>query len=325
MITGLIFLIIIFSLVLVKSADQVVVAIRRIAKETHAGIFVVSSIILAVSTSFPELFVGITSALEKESDLALGVVLGSNIANIALVGASAAFIIGRVNINSNYIKQDVLIAFIAGLLPFTLIMIDRNLTRIDGIILITTYLAYATGFFKHRYEQIGREHQEESFVYRFFRKIKNIESVKSRELGRFFLGISILLLSADIIVKLSKSLALYANIDVFIIGLIVLAIGTSLPEFAFSIRSLEDGQPSMFLGNILGSVIANSTLIVGISVLIYPLNNIVFSDYFVAVFVFVITFITFWFFIKTKHELMRWEAGLLIIIYIIFLILEFTK
>ena len=81
----------------------------------------------------------------------------------------------------------------------------------------------------------------------------------------------------------------------------------------------------MFLGNILGSVIANSTLIVGISVLIYPLNNIVFSDYFVAVFVFVITFITFWFFIKTKHELMRWEAGLLIIIYIIFLILEFTK
>src|SRR3989344_5729297 len=280
MITGLIFLIIIFSFVLVKSADQVVVAIRRIAKETHAGIFVVSSIILAVSTSFPELFVGITSALEKESDLALGVVLGSNIANIALVGASAAFIIGRVNINSNYIKQDVLIAFIAGLLPFTLIMIDRNLTRIDGIILITTYLAYATGFFKHRYEQIGREHQEESFVYRFFRKIKNIESVKSRELGRFFLGISILLLSADIIVKLSKSLALYANIDVFIIG---------------------------------------------ISVLIYPLNNIVFSDYFVAVFVFVITFITFWFFIKTKHELMRWEAGLLIIIYIIFLILEFTK
>src|SRR3990172_11486626 len=110
MITGLIFLIIIFSLVLVKSADQVVVAIRRIAKETHAGVFVVSSIILAISTSFPELFIGITSALEKESELALGVVLGSNIANIALIGALAAFIIGKVNINSNYISLHLVIA-----------------------------------------------------------------------------------------------------------------------------------------------------------------------------------------------------------------------
>ena len=324
MIAGLIFLLIVSSFILIKSADMVVVAIRRIAKETHAGVFVVSSIILAISTSFPELFIGISSALEKESELALGVVLGSNIANIALIGALAAFIIGKVNINSNYIRRDVVIAFIAGLLPFLLVMFDKDLTRIDGLILITTYLAYATGFFKHRYEQIGREHKEEGFFYRFFRKVRNIESIKSRELGRFFLGISLLLFSADAIVKLSKSLAVYANIDVFIIGLIILAIGTSLPEFAFSLRSLEDDQPSMFLGNILGSVIANSTLIVGISVFIFPLENIVFSEYLVAVITFTITFIVFWFFIKTKHMLMRWEAGFLILIYVTFLVLEFS-
>ena len=168
------------------------------------------------------------------------------------------------------------------------------------------------------------EHKEKSFFYRFFRKVRNIESIKSRELGRFFLGISLLLFSADAIVKLSKSLAVYANIDVFIIGLIILAIGTSLPEFAFSLRSLEDDQPSMFLGNILGSVIANSTLIVGISVFIFPLENIVFSEYLVAVITFTITFIVFWFFIKTKHMLMRWEAGFLILIYVTFLVLEFS-
>jgi len=151
MVIALIFLIIIFSLVLIKSADQVVVAIRRIAKETHAGIFAVSSIILAVSTSFPELFVGVTSALEGESDLALGVVLGSNIANIALIGAAAAFIVGHVNINKDYIREDLFFAFLAGILPFGLLVLDRNLTRIDGLILVSTYLAYATGFFKHRY------------------------------------------------------------------------------------------------------------------------------------------------------------------------------
>ncbi|KKQ36957.1 MAG: K+-dependent Na+/Ca+ exchanger family protein [Candidatus Woesebacteria bacterium GW2011_GWA1_37_7] len=324
MIAGLVILVIIFSLLLIKSADAVVIAIRRIAKETHAGVFVVSSVILAVSTSFPELFVGITSALEKESGLAVGVVLGSNIANIALIGALAAIIVGRVNIRTDYIQRDVLIAFIAGLMPFALLLFDRNLSRVDGLILLMVYLAYAAGFFRHRYEQIGREHKEESFVYRFFKKVKNIESIKTKELGRLFLGMAIMLFSADMIVKLSKSLALQANIDVFVIGLIVLAIGTSLPEFAFSLRSLEDGQPTMFLGNILGSVIANSTLIVGITVLINPLNQIVFSEYLIAVLIFIASFLVFWFFIKTKHTLVRWEAGMLLLLYLIFLVVEFV-
>ena len=138
------------------------------------------------------------------------------------------------------------------------------------------------------------------------------------------MGMAIMLFSADMIVKLSKSLALQANIDVFVIGLIVLAIGTSLPEFAFSLRSLEDGQPTMFLGNILGSVIANSTLIVGITVLINPLNQIVFSEYLIAVLIFIASFLVFWFFIKTKHTLVRWEAGMLLLLYLIFLVVEFV-
>jgi len=132
-----------------------------------------------------------------------------------------------------------------------------------------------------------------------------------------------MLFSADMIVNLSKSLAVNANIDLFVIGLIVLAIGTSLPEFAFSIRSLEDREPVMFLGNILGSIIANSTLIVGITVLLNPINSIVFSEYIIAVIVFVFTYLSFWYFIRTKHTLIRWEAGILMLMYSIFLIIEF--
>ena len=99
MIGALLSVIILFSFVLIKSTDLVVVALRRIGKQTKTKVFALSAIILALGTSFPELFVGITSALEGAPNISLGDVTGSNIANIALVGALAALIAGRVRVH----------------------------------------------------------------------------------------------------------------------------------------------------------------------------------------------------------------------------------
>src|SRR3990167_2141189 len=121
MVIGLAILIILFSLILIKSAEMVVVALRRLSSLLKFGTFALSAIILALGTSFPELFVGITSSLEGKSSLALGVVLGSNIANIALIGGVTALIVGHVHVNPNYLKRDVWIALFAGILPLFLI------------------------------------------------------------------------------------------------------------------------------------------------------------------------------------------------------------
>lgn len=321
MIPGLIFVVFILSFVLIKAADMVVVAIRRIAKDTHTGIFTISAIILALGTSFPELFVGITSAIEGSPSLSLGVVIGSNIANIALIGSLAAIYTGRVFVQGEYLKRDVLIAFVAGILPIALVA-DKQLGRVDGLILLSIYFAYATGFFRQRYEQIGREQQEESFVYRFLRQFNHINSKKTKEFGRLFVGVALLLASSDAIVKVSSLLANYANIPLFVIGLFVIAVGTSLPELAFSVRSLTEHEPSMFFGNLLGSTIANSTLIVGITSVIRPISVVAFNQYLTSAAAFVMVFLSFWFFIKTKHRLDRWEAVLLLSIYVVFFILE---
>src|SRR3989344_5717001 len=295
MIPGLIFLIVILSLVLIKAADMVIVSIRRLSRETHTGVFAISAVILALGTSLPELFVGITSALESSQNLALGVVLGSNIANIALIGGLAAFVAGRVVIHSDYVIHEVWIAFLAGILP-AFLALDGVLSRVDALILISVYLAYTTGFFKRRYLQIAKEQQEEtSFVYRFFRKFKNLPQGRTREFGKLFVGVAMLLASSDIIVRLSTFLAAYAQIPLFLVGLFVIAIGTSLPELVFSIRSLSDHEPSMFFGNLLGSTIANSTLIVGVTTLINPLNIVAYDEYFSAVIAFVVIFASFWF------------------------------
>jgi len=193
---------------------------------------------------------------------------------------------------------------------------------VDGLILLMVYFAYTTGFFKRRFEEVGKKQAEEKFVYRFVREFKTIESIKAKEFGRLFLGLALLLFSADMLVRFSSQLASLANIPVFLIGLFVLAIGTSLPEFAFSIRSLEDHEPSMFFGNILGSTIANSTLIIGLTTLISPLEITGFNEYVTGVVAFFVIFLTFWFFIKSKHRLDRWEAGVLLILYFIFVVVE---
>lgn len=323
MIIGLIFLILVFSFILIKSADLVIIAIRRISKNLHTGVFSISAIILALGTSFPELFVGLTSAIENSPNLSLGVVLGSNIANIALVAGFSAFLTGRVRVHGSYLKYDIWVALIAGFLPILLIF-DQTLSRVDGLILLSVYLAYATGFFRRRYVQIGQEQAEEGFVYRFLRKFNHpINGREAKEFGRLFAGIALLLFSADAVVNLSQKLAENANIPVFLVGLFVLAVGTSLPELAFSFRSLKDREPSMFFGNLLGSTIANSTLVIGAAAVISPIRIIAVNEYLMATIAFSLIFLSFWYFIRTKHRLERWEAFILMSFYIAFIVAEF--
>jgi cation:H+ antiporter len=322
MIPGLIVLIIFFSLVLIKSADMVIVAIRRISRTTHAGAFALSAIVLALGTSFPELFVGITSALEKAPTVSLGDVTGSNIANIALIGGLASFFAGRVRVRGEYLKREVWVALVTAILPL-LLLLDRQLSRVDGLILLAVYFANATSFFKFRFIQIGKEQrEEESYVYRFMRRFNHIAARRKKEFGKLFVGLALMLFSADAIVKIAVYLASLANMPEFVIGAVIIAIGTSLPELAFSFRSLREHEPSMFFGNLLGSTIANSTLVIGIVALICPINLVVANQYFVAVFAFIITFLFFWLFIRTKHRLDRWEGGVLILMYLIFVIVE---
>src|SRR3972149_5573433 len=321
MVASIIISIIFLSFVLIKSADLVIVAVRRLSRETSKKSFVISALILAIGTSFPELSVAITSALEKASNLTLGVIIGSNIANIALIGGITALIAGKISVRGDYLKRDVGIAAVAGILPLILI-IDRVLSRVDGLILLACYFAYALSFFRHRFLQISQEQREEGFIYRFTRRFNHISAEKKREIGKLFVGIALLLFSADYIVKLSLSLAHAANIPIFFIGLVLLAVGTSLPEFAFSLRSIEDHEPAMFFGNLLGSTIANSTLIIGIASIIHPIEIAEVSQYIIAVLAFIVIFITFWIFIRSKHRLDRWEAMILLLLYIIFVIVE---
>lgn len=322
----LILVLIFLVFVLIKSSDQVVVALRNLSRETHTKTFILSAILLAIATSFPEFFVGITSALGGSATLSFGNILGANIANISLVAGVAALIAGRVHISGEYIKKEVWMAAIAGVLPLILIY-DKTLSRVDGLILLATYGAYATSFFKERFLQIAHIHRKEGYIHRFLRNFAHLEQESvhhAKEYGRLFAAIALMLLSASLIVKVAISLATTAGVPLFLVGLIFLSVGTTLPELAFSIKSLDDHAPTMFFGNLLGSIIANSTLILGVVATISPIKIVGISEYMIAVTAFLVVFATFWFFIRSKLTLERWEAAVLIIIYLTFVFVEFV-
>ncbi len=313
-------LLVLFSFLIIKSADLVVLSLKKISRKTKTGLFALSALVLALSTSLPELFVGVTSALEGVSSLPLGVIIGANIANISLVAGITTLISGKVRVQGTFLKHDVGVALVAGIMPL-LFVLDGIISRVEGLILLSAYGVYAGGLFRERFAQIATDEPDRDVVYRFFYKITHIDGKETRDYVRLFVGVALLLISADVIVRVAQALAFSINIPVLVVGLLILSVGTSLPEMAFSLRSLEDRTPSMFFGNILGSIILNSTLVIGLVSVISPIVIEEKVHYVVASLAFIVCFSVFWLLIKSKHSLERWEGFLLVVLYFIFVAL----
>jgi cation:H+ antiporter len=309
------FLLILASFLLIKVTDRLILHLKNLDSRIKIGGFAITGIFLALATSLPELFVGITSALEGAQTVALGNVVGSNIANLSIVAGLAAFIGGTFKVENGSTKEDLLHAFVAGGAPLVLLY-DKVLSRVDALILIALYGFYNYTILPKR----RRGYEEEGVVSMLVRKLK---PKKTRmELSLVFFYIILVLILADVIVRLSGAAAADLNIPVFLIGLFIVALGTSLPELAFELEAVRKGEASMFMGNLMGSLVANGTLIIGVTALIAPIHIGELSEYFLASVFFVVIFFLFYLFTRTEHKLERWEGGTLIFVYLLFLFLE---
>jgi len=285
------------------------------------GKFAITSSLLALATSFPELFVGITAALEGKPNLALGNIIGSNIANVSLVIGGAALIGGTVAVRGTFLRRDVFYAFLAGCAPM-IFLLDKSLSRVDGLILLTFYGLYNTLVFVERRRGKISGQDEGGFIFRVIRRLNHKGARK--DLGWIFLGVALLLFSADMLVRIASRIALAFNIPLLLIGLFLVAVGTSLPELAFGLEAIRKKQSEMVFGDLLGSVVANATLIIGITALISPIKIRAFDEYLLATIAYVLLFGAFYFFIRTKRRLERWEAAFLLGFYLAFALGSFV-
>lgn len=303
-------LILIFSsLILVKAASILVASLIKIAAHFKLTEFSVAFILMSFATTLPELLVGAASAFEKTPSLSLGNVLGSNIVDLTLVLGIVVLTSGGLWARSVIARQDGL--YMAGIaLAPVLLLLDKTLSRTDALLLLLLYIFYL----QRLISQSHAFHEESNHVGKK-EMLKNALS--------FALGFVLLLISSHAIVVSSKSLALMLKIPISLIGLFLIAVGTSLPELAFSLKAVQKEQGNLVLGDLVGSVVANSTLILAVTALIHPIHIESFSLIFSAVAFLLAILVIFEVAVYTDKKLDVYEGLVLLFTYIMFLFTEF--
>ena len=254
--------------ILVWSADVFIDAATALAKKFNAPSFLIGVIILGVGTSAPEMVVSALAALEGSPELALGNAYGSNIINIALV-LGATVLISPIIIHKGVIKRDLpILVVITALAAWQLR--DGLLSLTDGLVLLAS-LVIVLGIQIILSLRESKSNDEEATTENLSDTENNHPSLM-RGLGSLIIGLSMLVASSQAIVWGAVELATFWGLSELIIGLTIVAIGTSLPELVASLSAARKGEHDMALGNIIGSNIFNTLGVVGLAALIAPIT-----------------------------------------------------
>ncbi|HLD18040.1 MAG TPA: calcium/sodium antiporter [Patescibacteria group bacterium] len=299
---------------LIKGADLLVDGSAAIAKKMKISSIVIGLTIVAFGTSAPEFIVNIFASAQGNSEIAIGNILGSNIANILLIlGISA--IIYPISAKKNTVLKEIplslLAAVVLGLMANDL-LIDRGtfsgISRIDGFVLLSFFLIflyYVFGITKSDKDII----EEEVKVFKYPKAILFI-----------ILGLVGLVVGGKWIVDGAVKIAELFNISQSLIGLTVVAIGTSLPELATSAIAAHKKQSDIAIGNVVGSNIFNIFWILGVSALIRPLpfNLRSNGDIVMTIIASILLFLAM--FIGRKRVIERWQGVFMVLSYVGYII-----
>ncbi len=285
-------------LLLIKGADYFVEGASTIARKFHIPSMVIGLTIVSIGTSLPELSVSLTSALIGKNDLAVANVVGSNIFNI-LMGLGVSGIISKLPIEKNTIETDIPFLNIIGTILLVM-MLNLTLGRFEGILLIGLLI----GFLFYIIKPILNNKEE--------LKEENKLSFKTILLG--ILGVVGIILGGDIVVDSASNIAKMFGMSQNLIGLTVVATGTSLPEFVTSVMAIIKGENEIAVGNIVGSNIFNILMILGISSIISPIT-ITFISIIDIMFMIATGMLLYVFVVKSK-TLNRYQGIVFILLYI---------
>jgi len=332
-----IFIFIISCSALFYSGPRLVNVLTRIAKHLGWREFVTAFFIIAFAGALPNIFVGINSALQKVPELSFGEIVGGNVADLTLAVALAILISGNtISVRSKMVQDSAVFTVIIAVLPLVLIL-DNDLGRGDGIVLILAFLVYVVWLFskeerfrkKYRPCKNGNNnHIKDPLKFIDFLREKDKEEIfiKFRsflnDVLKTFIYTFFLLGASWGVVSSAQFFAGHLRVPIPIIGILIVGLGNALPETYFAIISAKKGRTWLILGNLMGSVIACATFVLGLVVLIQPIENIDFSPFVIARTFLIISALLFLLFVKTDRKIDRSEAAVLLAIYLIFIFTE---
>lgn len=304
-----IFVFIVSAILLAFSGGLIVDSLIGVAKHLKLREFVVGFIIMSLATSTPNLFVGVNAALRGIPELSFGDVVGGNVVDLTLVIALAALMAGGITTQSRMVQTSSVLTIIIGVLPLILSW-DRELGRADGLILILAFLVYCLWLFstEDRFRKVykGREGKNDF--------LKNSLLL--------VLSLGLLLAGSQGIVSSASFFASVLGWPIGLIGVLIVGLGNALPETYFTLISARKKEPWLILGDLMGSVITCATLVLGVVVLIRPIEAIDFSPFVLARVFLVAAGIFFFLFLRTGRQITRREGVFLLGVYILFLLSE---
>ncbi|WP_370773466.1 calcium/sodium antiporter [Clostridium sp.] len=317
-----IFLIVGFFL-LIKGADIFVSGASNISKKLGIPSVIVGLTIVSLGTSAPELAVSAISSLEGSNEIAVGNVLGSNLFNTLMV-LGVTTIIMALTIKKSEVKRDfsinILVTILLLLLTFTTLLggKDNYISRLDGIVLLIGCISYITYLILSvKKGKVSSENVQEELALESTNEISIFKSI-----FKLVIGVAGIVIGGQIVVDSATSIATSLGMSEKLVGLTIVAIGTSLPELVTSVVAAIKGEEDIALGNILGSNIFNILLIIGLSSAISPIavsSNLIFDFVFLIVVTLIIGIMIF----ANKSEEKRFgkkEGIILVVLYVIYMI-----
>lgn len=300
-------------IILIKSADFLVNAASSIAKKFHISPAIIGLTILAFGTSLPELFVNIIAAINNSSQVALGNIVGSNIANILLV-LGITGLLTQIKVKKTVIYKEIPFAFLASLILLVMVL-DKKKTHIgfySGLIL----LLFLVIFMYYVFSSIKNKNKDSIIPNTSDLKINSTK----KDISLLMIGSIGLYFGGEWTVNGAIYLAKLLNLSEFFISATIVAIGTSLPELVTSIIAAKKKETDMAIGNVVGSNILNIFWVLGFTSIINPIKIPLFI-YQDLIIVSIATFILFFsLFISKKHLFKKRTAILFITSYVCYII-----
>jgi len=304
---------------LIWSADLFVTGASATARNLGVSPLIIGLTVVGLGTSAPEILVATIASLGGNPALAVGNAIGSNITNIALVLGATAVVI-PLSVHSGILKREYPLLLIATITALILLSYDNHLGLTDGILMILLLAALMTWIVHSSLKQrgCGAENGDEidPLSCEFEQEIpKDMPSKKAALL--LLSGITILLFSSKLLVWGAINIATTLGVSDLIIGLTIVAIGTSLPELAASIMSARKGEHDIALGNVIGSNMFNTLGVLGVTGLIQPaiLVDGVLSRDLPIMFALTIIMLVMAFGRKSAGTITRFEGGILLAIF----------
>lgn len=293
-------------LMVIRGATLATKYAARFAESLNMSKYAVGFIVIGIISILPETFVALNSSLTGNPSFGLGMLIGSNIADLTLIMALIVLFARRgLKVESKILQSHTLYPFML-LLPIIL-GVDGHFSRLDGLALLVAGGIFYT--LALRSEVGGSLH-----ISRKDGRYKNLFALAA--------CLAVLLIGAHFIVSSATALANMWSVNPILIGMLVVSLGTTMPEFFFALHSVKQRDDALAIGDVLGTVLADATIVIGILALTRPFDFPITTIYIGGVFMVIASFMLFGF-MRSGHILTKQEAFTLIAFWLTFVLVEF--